>query len=87
MPGLSDIFNSGNDDSSNQDHNGATDTAGNLDSALGLDATNANSHEATDNDGSSSASSSDQTFGLNTSTDGLIHSLDQGMDSNDHASS
>lgn len=86
MAGLSDIFGGDNGNSSN-DQGNETGTVADLNSTLGLDATNSNEQSSTDEDGNSSSSSSDQTFGLDTSTDGLLHSVTDSFSSSDSADS
>lgn len=78
MSGLTSIFgNSGDDsDSSNSSDQGSSgNVLGTADSALGLDASNHSEQSSTDDDGSTDSSSSDQALNLDTSTDGLLHSM------------
>lgn len=85
MPGLSNIFGN-NDSESSSDQNADNGIVGDLNSTLGLDATNSNSSESTDEDGSSESSSSDQSIGLDTSTDGLLGSITDLTNSSDQSS-
>lgn len=88
MPGLSNIF--GSDSDENQQSNdsgidtGSVADAGNV---LGLDATNSNEQSSTDEDGNTQQSSSDQTLGLDSDTDGLLGNVTDAFSSNDSSSS
>lgn len=88
MPGLSNIFGSDNDSSQNS-NDGAINTGSVADvgSVLGLDATNSNSQSSTDEDGNTQQSASDQTLGVDTSTDGLLGNVTDAFGSSDSATS
>ena len=78
MGPLSDIFSS--DDNSSDF---ANDTTGDLSSTLGLDASSSSESYQQDADGNTSWDSSDQSVGLDTSTDGLLNSVTDSMSSSD----
>lgn len=86
MSGLGNIF-GGNDDSSSESQNSSGSEGnilGDASSTLGLDASSSNSSESTDEDGNSDSQSSDQQIALDSSTDGLLHSMgDTFSDSSD----
>lgn len=84
MPRLTDIFSE--DNTSSQDSNIDTGSVADVNSVLGLDATNSNSNSSTDEDGNSSSSQSDQTLGVDTSTDGLLGNVANLMNSSDSSS-
>lgn len=85
MPGLSNIFGSDDSESSN-DSNFSNDLVGDVNSTLGLDASNSSTSTETDEDGSSESTTSDQDFSLDTSTDGLLGSITDAFSSSDQSS-
>lgn len=88
MPGLSNIFGSDNDSSQNSNDQGLNSgSVADVGSTLGLDATNSNSQSSTDEDGNTQESSTDQTLGLDTSTDGLLGNVTDAFSSSDSSSS
>ncbi|USU13628.1 hypothetical protein NF701_07345 [Sphingomonadaceae bacterium OTU29THOMA1] len=86
MPGLSNIFGSDNSDSSSTESN-SLDNVLDINSTLGLDADSSQSSYDQDEDGNISAQQSDDSFGLDTSTDGLLSSVSDTFNSNDESTS
>jgi hypothetical protein len=78
MGPLSDIFSS-DDNSSENSSEGTAD----LSSAIGLDANSSSESWSQDEDGNQSYDSSDNSLGLDTSTDGLLSGVTDGMSSSD----
>jgi hypothetical protein len=86
MGPLSDIFSSDDSSSSNTDSSSG-DFMGDLTSTVGLDATNSSENYSQDEDGNVSSNSSDQGLSLDTSTDGLLHSVTDSFSSADESDS
>jgi hypothetical protein len=88
MAGLTNIFGGDNDGSSNNasDGNASGNIVGDVGSTLGLDINSSNSSYDVDEDGNVSQQSSDNSVGLDTSTDGLLGAVGDLMGSNDSES-
>ncbi|MEH3039200.1 MAG: hypothetical protein PGN21_03920 [Sphingomonas paucimobilis] len=83
MAGLTNIF-GGNDESSTSNSAAdSSDVMGDLNTTLGLDANSSQSSYDQDEDGNISAQQSDNSLGLDTSTDGLLSSVTDSFSSND----
>lgn len=84
MAGLSNLF-GGNDTDTDSSSTNSDNSSflGDLNTTLGIDASNSNSSYSQDEDGEVNASQSEQDFGLDTSTDGLLHSITDTSDSSD----
>lgn len=83
MAGLSNIFNNDGESSSSSDQGLDNSIVGDLNSTLGLDATNSSTNSSTDEDGATESSTSDQSLALDTSTDGLLGSVTDAFSSSD----
>ena len=86
MAGLSNIFGGNNSDSSNVETNSSEGVA-DINSTLGLDADSSQSSYNQDEDGNVSAQQNDNSLGLDTSTDGLLHSATDTFNSSDESTS
>lgn len=82
MPGLSNIF-GGDDSSSSNDSNLATDTVSDISSVVGLDANSSQSSYSEDEDGNISSQQSDNSLGLDADTDGLLGNMTDLVSSSD----
>ncbi len=83
MAGLTNIFGGNDDSSSSNDSADSSNIVGDLNTTLGLDANSSQSSYDQDEDGNISAQQSDNSLGLDTSTDGLLSSVTDSFSSND----
>lgn len=86
MPGLSNIFGGDDNNSSSSDSNFATDTVGDVSSAVGLDVNSSQSNYNEDEDGNISSTQNDNSLGLDADTDGLLGNMTDLVGSNDQTS-
>lgn len=87
MAGLTNIFGGGDDSNSSNQSEGATHTMGDATNALGLDVNSDQSNSNQDEDGNSSSQTNSNSVGLDSDTDGLLHSVTDGMTSSDESDS
>ena len=87
MPGLSNIFGSDDSDNSSSDNNGSLDVVGDVTSTVGLDLNSSNESWDRDEEGNESYDSSDNSLGLDASTDGLLGAVSDITSSNEQSDS
>lgn len=87
MAGLTDIFggNNSTDTDSSSTSSDNSSFLSDLNTTLGIDASNSNSNFSQDEDGNIEQNQSQQDFSLDTSTDGLLHSITDTFDSSDQS--
>ncbi|MBB5709886.1 hypothetical protein [Sphingomonas xinjiangensis] len=86
MGPLSDIFSS-DDSSSSDSSSNSSDFMGDLTSTVGLDASSSSDSYSADEGGNVEANSTDNSLGLDTSTDGLLHGITDNFSSSSDSTS